>query len=94
MGSEGQEGIAEVHPESDNRFGGTVVIDGFNMFDVITLIQKKNKRYMANALDEAEEVLDKDSEAFLQIRKIILDTMNDYTRSVFVTLFGNIEGIF
>lgn len=77
-----------------DRFGSTVVIDGFNMFDIITLIQKKNKRYIANALDEAEQVLDKDSEAFLKMRKILLDTMNDYTRSVFVTLFGNIEGIF
>jgi len=76
------------------RIGGTVVIDGLNMFDIINFIQKKNKRYMANALDEVEEVLDKDSEAFLMVRKIILDTMNDYTRSVFVTLFGNIEGIF
>lgn len=74
--------------------GGTVVIDGLNMFDIINFIQKKNKRYMANALDEFEEVLDKDSEAFLKVRKILLDTMNDYTRSVFVTLFGNIEGIF
>lgn len=80
--------------ETDGQIGGTVVIDGLNMFDIINFIQKKNKRYMANALDEVEEVLDKDSEQFLMVRKIILDTMNDYTRSVFVTLFGNIEGIF
>lgn len=74
--------------------GGQVVIDGLNMFDVINLISRKNRRYMANALDELEEVLGKDSEQFIKARKIVLDTMNDYTRSVFVTLFGNIEGIF
>ncbi len=49
---------------------------------------------MANALDELEEILGKDSEQFVKTRKVVLDTMNDYTRSVFVTLFGNIEGIF
>lgn len=74
--------------------GGQVIIDGLNMFDVINLISRKNRRYMANALDELEEVLGKDSEQFVRARKIVLDTMNDYTRSVFVTLFGNIEGIF
>jgi hypothetical protein len=78
----------------EREIGGTVVIDGLNMFDIINFIQKKNKRYIANALDEIEEILDKDSEAFLKTRKVVLDTMNDYTRSVFVTLFGNIEGIF
>lgn len=74
--------------------GGQVIIDGFNMFDIITIIQKKNRRYIANALDELEEILGKDSEQFVASRKILLDTMNDFTRSVFVTLFGNIEGIF
>ena len=74
--------------------GGQVIIDGFNMFDLITIIQKKNRRYIANALDEMEEVLGKDSEQFVATRKVLLDTMNDFTRSVFVTLFGNIEGIF
>jgi len=74
--------------------GGQVIIDGLNMFDVINLISRKNRRYMANALDELEEILGKDSEQFIAARKVVLDTMNDYTRSVFVTLFGNIEGIF
>jgi len=74
--------------------GGQVIIDGLNMFDVINLISRKNRRYMANALDELEEILGKDSEQFIAARKVVLDTMNDYTRSVFVNLFGNIEGIF
>jgi hypothetical protein len=74
--------------------GGPVIIDGFNMFDLIEIIQKKNRRYIAHALDQVEEVLDPESEEFLLVRKIILDTQNTYTRSIFVTLFGNIEGLF
>ena len=78
----------------NKRFGGSIVIEGLNMFDVITILNKKNRRYIANALDEMEEVLRSDTEQFVKVRKVLLDTMNDYTRSVFVTLFGNIEGIF
>lgn len=78
----------------DQGIGGQVIIDGFNMFDIITIINKKNRRYIANALDEMEEIMGKDSEQFVAARKVLLDTMNDFTRSVFVTLFGNIEGIF
>ncbi len=77
-----------------NKYGTQVVIEGMNMFDVITIISKKNKRYIANALDEMEEILGSDTEKFIKVRKIFLDTQNDYTRSIFVTLFGDIEGIF
>lgn len=77
-----------------NKYGTQVVIEGMNMFDVITIISKKNKRYIANALDEMEEILGSDTEQFIKVRKIFLDTQNDYTRSIFVTLFGDIEGIF
>ncbi len=77
-----------------NKYATQVVIEGMNMFDVITIISKKNKRYIANALDEMEEILGSDTEKFIKVRKIFLDTQNDYTRSIFVTLFGDIEGIF
>lgn len=80
--------------ENNKRFGGPVVIDGFNMFDIVTMIGKKNKRYIANALDEIEQILGGDTEAFVKVRKIFLDNQNDYTRSILVTLFGDIEGLF
>jgi hypothetical protein len=76
------------------NYGQEVVIDGMNMFDIITIISKKNKRYIANALDEMEEILGADTETFVKVRKVFLDSQNDYTRSIFVTLFGDIEGIF
>ncbi len=56
---------------SGEGIGGQVIIDGFNMFDIITIIQKKNRRYIANALDEIEEVLGKDSEQFVATRKVL-----------------------
>lgn len=74
--------------------GGQVVIDGLNMFDVISIIDKKSRRYIANTMDDLEMVLGKDTEAFIHARKIFLDAFNDYTRSILVSLFGNIEGIF
>jgi hypothetical protein len=76
----------------DNK--GRVIINGLNMFDIITWISKKNRRYIANGLRELEEILGKDTEAYVRARKLYLDNFNDYTRSILITLFGNIEGLF
>jgi len=73
---------------------GQVVIDGLDMFDIITWISKKNRRYIANGLRDLEEILGKDTEAYVRARKLYLDSFNDYTRSILITLFGNIEGLF
>jgi hypothetical protein len=70
-----------------------IIIDGLNMFDVINWVTKKNRRYIANGLRELEEILGKDTESFIRARKLYLDNFNDYTRSILVTLFGNIEGL-
>ena len=78
----------------DKSKSGQVVIDGVDIFDIVTWINKKNKKYLANGMDEVERVLGKDSEEFIKVRKIFLDTFNDYTRSILVSLFGNIEGLF
>jgi len=71
----------------------SVVIDGVDMFDVIRFIRKKNKRFLANILSTLEMVIPPDSSQFVQVRKLILDGMNDYTRSILMTLFGDIEGL-
>ena len=77
-----------------DKKSGQVVIDGVDIFDIVTWINKKNKKYLANGMDEVERILGKDSEEFIKIRKVFLDTFNDYTRSILVSLFGNIEGLF
>lgn len=74
----------------DNR---SVVIQGLDLFDVVTFMTKKSKRFQAMALSNLEEVIDKDSEEFKYIRKIILDYFNNYTRSVIRAIFGDIESL-
>ena len=68
-----------------------VTMDGLDLFDMISFISKKNKRFCAVILADAEEVLGKDSEEFEAIRKIFLDGFNDYTRSIVRIVFGDIE---
>jgi hypothetical protein len=68
-----------------------VEIDGLDLFDLITFISKKNKRFIAIILADIEEIVGKDSDTYQQIRKIVLDGFNDYTRSVVRIVFGDIE---
>jgi len=68
-----------------------VEIGGLDLFDLITFISKKNKRFIAIMLAETEEIVGKDSEEYKKLRKIILDGFNDYTRSLVRIIFGDIE---
>jgi hypothetical protein len=68
-----------------------VEIDGLDLFDLISFISKKNKRFIAIMLAEAEEIVGKDTEEYQLLRKVILDGFNDYTRSVVRIIFGDIE---
>ncbi len=67
--------------------------EGLGELEIIRLLNKKKKRYSAIFLAELEELLEKDSEQFKKIRKLFLDTINDYTRGTF-TVFGlEVEGL-
>lgn len=68
-----------------------VEIDGLDLFDLISFISKKNKRFIAIILAETEEIVGKDTEEYIALRKIILDGFNDYTRSIVRIIFGDIE---
>lgn len=68
-----------------------VEIDGLDLFDLISFISKKNKRFIAIILAETEEIVGKDTEEYTALRKIILDGFNDYTRSIVRIIFGDIE---
>lgn len=60
-------------------------------FEIIRLINKKKKRYCAIALNDLEEEgLETDS--FKRTRKIFLDSINAYTRSIFTIIGVDIEG--
>lgn len=68
-----------------------VVFQGLDAFDIIRFIIKKNKRYQAIFLNELEEVLAPDSENYIRVRKLYLDSQNNYTRSILRAIFGDVE---
>ena len=67
-----------------------IVIQGFDILDVTKFIGRMNKKYQAILLARLEDILPRD-EDFLEVRKAVLDSFNDYTRDVVESIFGNIE---
>ncbi len=65
---------------------------GLSELEIVKLIQKKKKRYCAIALNDLEEEIN-DPEVFKKIRKIFLDNMNSFTRSMFTVVGIQVEGI-
>lgn len=72
---------------------GQFVINNVSIFDVIKFVGKKNGRYIATMLSRIEEIIPPDSENFQEVRKIVLDGMNDFSRAILIEIFGNIEGL-
>ena len=66
--------------------------EGLPEVEIIKLINKRKKRYCAIALNDLEELMGQ-SEQFKEIRKIFLDNMNGFTRSVFTVIGIDVEGI-
>lgn len=66
--------------------------EGLTDLEVIKLINKKKKRYCAIALNDLEEEALEDIN-FKRIRKIFLDSINAYTRSIFTIIGVEIEGV-
>lgn len=65
---------------------------GLTELEIVKLINKRKKRYCAIALNDLEEEIN-DPELFKKARKIILDNMNGFTRSVFTVVGIQVEGI-
>jgi hypothetical protein len=73
-----------------------VVIQGLDVLDVLGFVNKKKQRFLAISLNDLEEIfeakgMDRNSEEFQLVRKLILDLVNEYTRSVLRVIFGDIE---
>lgn len=68
----------------------TVVIEGFDILDVMNLVGKKKNKFAAIALQEIEE-LGLEAEEFSAVRKVFLDTFGEFTRSTMRALLGDIE---
>ena len=65
---------------------------GLSEVEIIKLIQKKKKRYCAIALNDIEEIVH-DADLYKQVRKIVLDNMNGFTRSLLTVVGISVEGI-
>lgn len=72
---------------------GEVKIDGLDMVDVIDFVGNKKNKFIAIMLDDVEMKFPANSEEHKFMRKVILDGMNDYTRSLLRIFFGDIEGL-
>lgn len=70
-----------------------VIIEGLDVIDVVRYITRKKDKFLAIALAELEETMEKESNEYKFIRKVFLDAFNDYTRSILRTIFGDIEGL-
>ena len=65
---------------------------GLTELEIVKLINKRKKRYCAIALNDLEEEI-KDAELFKRVRKVLLDNINSFTRSIFTVVGINVEGI-
>jgi len=66
--------------------------EGLTEVEIVRQINKKKKRYCAIALGELEEE-NLDEEEFKRIRKIFLDSVNNFTRGIFTVIGIDIDGI-
>lgn len=72
---------------------GEIIIQGLDMVDALNVIENKKDKFVAIMLSDVELMFPKNSKEFKFIRKVILDGMNDYTRSYLRILFGDVEGL-
>jgi replication-associated recombination protein RarA len=68
-----------------------VIVQAMDVLDLVDYITRKNKKSQAIVLSQLEDILGRDSKEYSKVRKIFLDTMNDYHRSILTTIFGDIE---
>lgn len=67
-----------------------IIIRGFDLLDVVKFIGRTNKKYQAILLSQLED-LDLERETYETIRKLFLDSFNNYTRTIINTIFGDID---
>lgn len=72
---------------------GEIIIEGLDLVDALNVIENKRDKFVAIMLTDIELMFPKNSKEFKFVRKVILDGMNDYTRSYLRILFGDVEGL-
>lgn len=66
------------------------VFQEIDVFELLHEIGKMNKVLNAKVLQELEKHI-KNNDEFLEVRKLVLDEQNSYTRSIVRLIFGDIE---
>lgn len=67
-----------------------IIIKGLDLLDIIRFIKRTNKKYQAILLSQIED-LNLSKEIYNKIRKLLLDSFNNYTRAIVYTIFGDID---
>jgi hypothetical protein len=68
-----------------------IIFEDINVIDVVAFLIRKAKKFEAVALNDFENILIDKPEEYEAIRKVFLDTMNNYVRLIMKTLFDDIE---
>lgn len=68
-----------------------VIIQGFDIIDITGFIGRTNKKYQATLLAQLEEVLGRDTEQYELVRKLVLDSTNNFVRAIVKAIFGEIN---
>lgn len=69
---------------------GEGIFQEVDIFELIKIIGTKNKVSQAKILQKLEEVI-RDPEEYKEVRKFVLDELNNLTRAYVKATFGNIE---
>ena len=67
------------------------VIQEMDILELVRSIGRKNKKMQAILLQSLEKLVDKDSKEYEEMRKVILDESNNYSRAIVRIIFGDIE---
>lgn len=77
--------------DEDYKPKANIFLQGFDVMDLVSFIGRLTKRYQANLLANMETILDKDSQEYKDMRKLILDSTNNFSRAIVKSIFGDIE---
>jgi hypothetical protein len=67
------------------------VVQEVSLIDLVKYISKRNHKLQAVLLQTIEEYIPKDSQEFLEIRKVILDETSGAFRAIIREVFGDVE---
>jgi len=70
---------------------GSIILQGFDVLDMTRQIARLNKKQQAVLLSNVENILGRSNPKYNEIRKLILDSTNDFSRTVVSFIFGDID---